>query len=212
MKKSTIIPKRYSFSEIRDMAEIFRNNQSLSKNQIPVPIEEIVEYGLNLEIIPIHDMKSKSDIDGFLSNDLKSIYIDYRMYMEERYRLRLHFTLAHEVGHLILHSDEINKINFQNPDEWVNFRNEMDETDLNWFEQQAHEFAGRLLVPVDPLKKILENQRDNVEKYREISQNNDNDKLIEAIARTINHEFEVSPEVILRRIRAEKIWYELFPE
>ncbi len=51
------------------MAEIFRKDQSLSKKQIPVPIEEIVEFGLKLELIPIHDMKSKSDIDGFLSND-----------------------------------------------------------------------------------------------------------------------------------------------
>lgn len=211
MSKNYFKPKRIPFVDIREKAEEFRKEQSLSENQIPVPIESIVEFGLQLEITPIKGLKSKGDIDGFLSNDLKSIYLDYDMYWDDRYLPRLHFTLAHEVGHLIIHSDEITKIDFQNEDEWIKFRNEMDEDDLNWFEQQAHEFGGRLLVPLTPLKEALEGQREKVEIFRKMSQNNDEDRLIDAIARMINNDFAVSYEVIRKRIRVERLWNEMFP-
>ena len=169
MTKITIIPKKLSFNEIKEIAEKFRKEMGISHKQIPFPIESIIEFKLKLVVIPVAELKSKGDIDGFLSKDLKSIYIDSKMYNDDRYRLRLNFTYAHEVGHLYLHSEEISQINFENAEDWIKFRNEMDETNLNWFEQQANEFAGRLLVPIDPLVEMLNTQRANIEKYRKFS-------------------------------------------
>jgi len=54
------------------------------------------------------------------------------------------------------------------------------------------ELADLLNLIKQGWKKVPLSLKDKVEKYRELSQNNDNDKLIEAIARNINQEFEVS--------------------
>ena len=102
-------PKRYTWPEIRKLAEDFRTIYVDPPDKIPVPIEEIVEFGLGLEIVPKDRLKSTIDVDGFLSNDLKTIYIDGKIYSDKRYSNRLRFTLAHEVSHYILHEDIIKK-------------------------------------------------------------------------------------------------------
>jgi hypothetical protein len=43
---------------------------------IPVPIEEIIEFKLNIEIILLDKLKQELDVEGFISNDLKRIYVD----------------------------------------------------------------------------------------------------------------------------------------
>jgi Zn-dependent peptidase ImmA (M78 family) len=60
-------------------------------------------------------------------------------------------TIAHEIGHLILHRDTINLVRFLSEDEWKNFRMNLNDKSLAWFETQASEFAARILVPLDPL-------------------------------------------------------------
>jgi hypothetical protein len=77
-------------------------------NVIPVPIEEIIEFGLKMDIIPIPGLKDISvdaglDIDAFISSDLKSITID--QYTMEKRENRYRYTLAHEIAHKLLHED-----------------------------------------------------------------------------------------------------------
>ena len=43
---------------------------------IPVPIEDIIEFDLRLNIIPIPNLQRLYSIDGALSQDLSQIYID----------------------------------------------------------------------------------------------------------------------------------------
>jgi len=40
----------------------------------PVPIEEIVEFQFDLNIIPFPNLKRNSQIDGFLAFDCSAIY------------------------------------------------------------------------------------------------------------------------------------------
>ena len=106
---------RHSFlrwNEIREQAEQFRRQYVLPPDRIPVPIIDIVELELVLEVIPILDLMRKIDIDGFLSKDLSTIYIDHNIYMDPRQENRLRFTFAHEVGHLILHPEEIARCDY----------------------------------------------------------------------------------------------------
>ncbi len=49
----------------------------------------------------------------FFSKDLNNIIIDHDFYMDQRFENRLRFTYAHEVGHLILHKDEIQQCQFR---------------------------------------------------------------------------------------------------
>ncbi len=87
-------------SEIEAAAETFLKKHH-SARTIPVPIEEILDLQLRINIIPIPGLFNHS-IDAFLSMDLKNLYID-QDHLERRIN-RARFTLAHEAGHLALHS------------------------------------------------------------------------------------------------------------
>lgn len=79
-------------------------------NTIPIPIEEIIEFKLGIDIIPLHGLHQAFDTDGFISSDLKSISVDLFVYESRPGRYR--FTLAHEIGHLVLHSELYKEIRF----------------------------------------------------------------------------------------------------
>ena len=88
--------------ELRRQAKSFLEKHHPA-GSIPVPIEGIVEFRLRMDIVPVPDLvRGARGINGFLSSDCRSIYVDcgHLETVESRY----HFTLAHEVGHLILHS------------------------------------------------------------------------------------------------------------
>lgn len=204
-KRIFLQPPRLTWPYIRKKAEEFRNKFVKPPDTIPVPILEIVEIDLRIQPIPIEGLLEKVDIDGFLTKDLKYICIDNKIYLDERQINRLRFTYAHEAGHLVLHKKEIQQCDFRTPDDWFHFREDFLEEDLNWFEQHAYEFAGRLLVPRDALANELASMQNKIKRFRTKFGNQD-DELIEAISRIICKTFQVSPGVIQRRIRSEKLW------
>ena len=189
---------------IRQRAEDFRRKYVHPLNLVPVPIIEITELKLGIQPIPIAGLKRRIDIDGFLTKDLKYICIDLEVYMDERQTNRLRFTYAHEIGHLILHENEIKQCDFRTPEDWIHFHQDFLSDDLNWFEQQAYEFAGRLLVPRDELIREIQKYQDKINKYRSIIGEGE-EELTEAISRLICNRFKVSGTVIQKRIRKEKI-------
>ncbi|MBN1348525.1 ImmA/IrrE family metallo-endopeptidase [candidate division KSB1 bacterium] len=129
--------------------------------------------------------------------------------MDQRYYRRLRFTIAHEIGHLVLHREEIEKCQFRTEADWIRFREDMSEDDLFWFEQQAYEFAGRLLVPMPQLMNKLKVHRDKIRTFRDMTESDDDELLIKAISRIVCDKFDVSESVISRRIKNEKMWDEL---
>lgn len=148
---TSLRPKFRTIEEIRKIADDFRKEYNKSDDKNKIPIEEIAVFDLGLELIPIKGVEEKTNIDGFLSNDLKTIFIDLDRYYDNRYIKRIRFTIAHEVGHYIMHKDDILSCNFKSTDEWILFRRNMSEEELFLYEQQAYEFAGRLLVPLEAL-------------------------------------------------------------
>lgn len=204
IKYKLIQPPKLTWEYIRNKAEEFRNKYIEPIFQIPVPVIDIVELKLRIHPIPLHGLRDRIDIDGFLTNDLKSICIDSDIYFDNRQEKRLRFTFAHELGHLILHEKEIRQCKFRTPEDWIHFRDEFSEDDLNWFESHAYEFAGRLLVPKEVLITELQKITEEINIYR--SQLNDEDELIEGISRILSSKFQVSHYVIQKRIRKEKIW------
>lgn len=202
--KNNLVPKRLSRPDIWEAAEDFRRKYVDPVDTIPVPMEEIIEFKLGLTMIPLQRLKSLGDIEGFLSCNLKTIYVDADTYNDPRYENRLRFTFAHEVGHLVLHAEEIKKMRYRNSEDWIkhNIGNETDTID--WFEKQAKQFAGRLLVPKNTLIDHIEQHREKIDSFRETYTNNE-DLLIDTVSRSICKPFGVSFEVIKRRIFYEKI-------
>lgn len=96
---------------------------------------------------------------------------------------------------------------FKNVEDWIKFRLNLNDETLGWFETQASEFAGRLLVPIDPLVEEFRSKRDGIlRKYSSWdSKPMSDDDLFSMVAPIVCGRFDVSAEVIERRLRKENI-------
>lgn len=204
-----IEPKRYNWPDIRKWADEFRKKYVEPEYLIPLDVEDIIEFDLKISIWPLNFLTQKIDIESFLSKDLKTIFIDNDLYTSDRQENRRRFTLAHEIGHYILHQKEIKESKYRTEKEWIKFREEITEENLFWFEQQAYEFAGRLLVPKPILMDKIEKLTSKIEEYKKAYDNDEDSLLIQAISRIICDDFGVSSEVVSKRIKIEKIMEEL---
>lgn len=122
---------------------------------LPIPIEHIIEFDLNLDIIPMENLYKIMRLSGFLSLSRNAIYIDEYQYDNfiEKYR----FTLSHEVGHYVLHQDFYESLEFESIEEYKRLLVSIPSRELHWFESQGDNFAGRVLVPTAQLeRKCLE--------------------------------------------------------
>ena len=90
--KAPFIPK----DELVRQAEAFLAGYHASR-KLPVPIEEIVEFGLGLDIVPVPGLQSSFDVVAYITRDCKEIRVD--QYVLESRENRYRFSLAHEVGH-----------------------------------------------------------------------------------------------------------------
>jgi hypothetical protein len=174
---------------------------------VPVDTEMVVEQRLGLNIEPMHSLLKDLDVDALLRRDLTGIIVDYECYMEEKFRNRVRFSFAHEIGHYILHKDIIQQIGISTCDEWKKYVLELLEKEYRGYEWQANEFAGRLLVP----RKILEKEiRKTLEVFDggELIEHlkTDPEVVLAVISLSLAQPFGVSEEVIERRIEREALW------
>ena len=150
----------FSLREIREKADNFRQKQ-WPQESIPIDIEIILEkMGFILE--PVHNIKRDSDTISCLSPDLKTISIDIETMLDERQAFLLRFSLAHELGHYVLHRpffEHQKEQNFKTIQQWISFVRDCSSQNIlpEYFEQSADEFAGRFLVPQNHLEQESKN-------------------------------------------------------
>jgi len=156
----TIKAPYLTYRDVGRYVENFLNkfHQSL---ELPIPIEWIIESDLKLNIIPVNNLYRAFNQSGFLSHDRMKIFIDEYQYDNfiEKYR----FTLAHEVGHFVMHESLYEGISFSTEQEYLDFFQSIPRKELYWLEKQCDWFAGQLLVPSSRLEKhcidLLESKR-----------------------------------------------------
>jgi len=195
-------PPVLSYEDLRRRAGDFLRTHHPA-GTIPVPIEEIVEFRYRIDIIPVPGLQEAFEIDGFISSDLKSIMVDAFVY--ERRPGRYRFTLAHELAHVVLHRRIYQEHAFRTVEEWKRFQREMDEEDRRWLEWQAYAFAGLVLVPAEPLRaKYQKAVRAatrvglSLQKAGEVARS--------YVADWVARRFEVSAQVIERRLDKDGLW------
>ena len=98
------------------------------------------------------------------------------------------------------------EFNLNTPQDWIDFRTNMPEGDLDWFEWQANEFAGRLLIPRDRLIHELNKLSDKVATFREVFSEGNDEELIDHLGGAVARIFQVSEAAIVKRIRFEGLW------
>jgi hypothetical protein len=185
-------------------ADEFRQ-QHWPSGAIPVDVLAIAEFDLDLEIRTISRMREAADIDALLLGDWKTIVVDQQLYMDDRYINRLKFSIAHELGHYVLHREIFQTIPRNTTGEWIEFMLGMPEKEYGLLEFHANEFAGRFLVPVENLRTEFENALLEVERGG-MSRHSLTDAFLSFLYNPLSTYFAVSPGVIERRLTREKLW------
>jgi len=171
--------------------------------KIPVPVEEIIEFDLKLDIFPAPFLYKDHGISSFLTIDRKEIWVDQLQF--EQYEQKYRFSLAHETGHLILHNYIIKEgyaiisktgSSVSNYLEWLNTLTGLDIEQMDF---QANRFASYLLMPNPLLKNLFLKMYDSL-----ISDPNFKDIerpfLLEALVEELSKVFNVSPKSLSLRI------------
>ncbi len=188
---------------LRQRAEAFLAQYHPTRS-IPVPIEYIVDVCFGIDIVPVPGLQNVIDTVACLSQDMKTIFIDDFIYLKRPTRYR--FSLAHEIGHCILHADIFQQLSFHTIAQWKSvITNEIPEDQYGFIEYHANAFAGLILVPSDKLKNIfldcVEKMKQNSVKFDEIESG-----AREIVDSYIARDFEVSSDVIHRRIEKDQLW------
>lgn len=191
--------------EIWRQADGFRSRVWPS-NEIPIGVLEIVEFELDLEIRPISRLKEDNDIDALLLGNWKTIVVDQLQYMDERYANRLRFSMAHELGHYVLHQTVFQQMPRGSVQEWIEFMRDMPEKEYSFLEYHAYEFAGRFLVPPEALRREFDAAILLAEQNGMPRSQLQGDAHLQYLAKPVSRKFEVSSSVIERRLSKEKLW------
>ena len=150
----------------------------------------------------MNNLKSAFGVDAWLSNNFQEIYVDNDLY--EKYDNRYNFTIAHELGHIMMHRGIFSEFEFRNTDEWVMvMRDGLDTKEYGWIEDHADNFAGLVLVP----RELLQREFDKaVELVLSLGYSDTKSPTFgKYVANRLQKKFEVSTSVINIRLRLDNM-------
>jgi hypothetical protein len=199
--KAPFIPKDRIWQEADRLRAAHQAGHSL-----PVKVLDLAEFDLGLDLIPVGSLREQLDIDALLMGDLKSILVDKHAFMSPRLEYRLRFSVAHEIGHLVLHRDIYAGLQHATAAEWFDYISAIPDVEYGWVEWQAYEFAGRLLVPPEPLRDAFQAAIQSAQAAGYSDWLAADEAALDYIATRIAPKFGVSADVIGKRMRVERLW------
>lgn len=143
-----------TYEEAVAKAQNLRSTSSYLQ-KIPVDIEEFLQFDLGIDIVPMPGLKDRVQAEAMISLDFTTIYVDNASYLNDKQWNRLKFSLAHELGHCVLHKDFLEQQNISSPEQWVNFMMDI-QLKYGYIENHANWFAGEILVPYAELEKAIQ--------------------------------------------------------
>ena len=121
------------------------------------PIENIVYLAESNGLIVTDFETATGDVDAFshkiTSDDMETYLIGYSK--NKRTAARIHFDVAHEIGHILLHN-------------WREDLECIDKEEFKEIELQAHSFASAFLLPEDEFRKDVSPYATNLAYYTEL--------------------------------------------
>ena len=118
---------------------------------LPVDLSKILK---NLGLTLKYGLFENEEIAGFYDKNAKTIYVS-----ESEAFLRQVFTIAHEVGHFMLHSNKISEVFYRANAFQFDIQNEIEETEANCF-------AASLMMPRSLVGNLWEIVQDEGEMAR----------------------------------------------
>jgi len=175
-----------------------------SDHSVPVPIEQIVEFGFGMDIIPAPGLQQHFDIVAFISKDLMEIRVDEYVMFNRLNRYR--FSLAHELAHRVLHEGVFSECEFHDISGWKAVMDDrIPDKEYGFLEWQANCFSGFVLVPPAQLEDAFSEAIEKAAKNG-IDCDNLDDSARDIIEEHIARKFDVSAAVCHKRIEKDRLW------
>ncbi len=200
MAKAPLSVRRYTFRELSKVAENFLATYH-SSGELPIPVEEIIEFELDLDIVPIPRLMLDLDVDAFITADLKEIRVD--KYIQETVLTRYRASLAHELSHLLIHREFFEKLRFETVTQWKETLASLEEAEVEKLEYQARLLGALILVPPAQLQEQFEIACAKIPSS--LSLDTLTDKAKEIFAGGVAKPFIVSPALMLRRLGQDRL-------
>ncbi len=193
-----------SYDHLRQKADAFLREYHPSR-ELPVPIERIVDNQFKIDIVPEPGLRDVHEIDAFITSDFAEIWVDE--YIVDHRSNRYRFSLAHELGHRLLHQEVYAKLKFSTLAAWKEqIETAIPVREYGFLEFHASSFAGLILVPSEELKDAHDEACQKIEQVAGLSIERDLDVAKDYIAKYIGDMFEVSAEVVRKRLGYDGIW------
>lgn len=128
-------------------AELIEN---LEINALPIPVEKIAE-SLGAQIIKRSDFGD--DLCGMIIREQGITVIGVN---DTHPVSRQRFTIAHEIGHLVMHSEILDQVHIDKTFNYALKRDGRSKIGQDRMEIEANKFAAELLMPSKFLKKELQ--------------------------------------------------------
>jgi len=187
--------------------------QHFPDGKIPVDVLLLVE-DMGIHLVPIPFLQQETGAPGCIAMNEDEILVDQDVLMKPNRENYLRFTVAHELGHKILHDNLITFLREQaegSVQRWNDLMVEYQRHDLaENFEWQANEFAGHFLVPPHALafalQPFLESLRQDAVRASVFTV----EQIAAFLAPRLNGRFQVSQEVMQIRMSKEPMIRALF--
>lgn len=154
---------RNGIKEARQKAQQLLDSMTIRR--APIPVERIARHvGATVRYYPLDD-----ELSGMLFiNDRQPIIGVNALHHPHRQR----FTIAHEIGHLILHREKIaERVHVDKKFPVVMLHRDTRSTQgTDWFEIQANQFAAALLMPEFLLREAVGQEEYDIDDQRPIDE------------------------------------------
>jgi Zn-dependent peptidase ImmA (M78 family) len=180
----------------------------LRDDAIPIDVFCFAEIDLRLDPIPFDDLLAKYRVEAAIKADFTGIYLDAEQYkLMERgpeWKLnRLRFSVAHELAHFFLHRDIPQAEHFASLPDFARWTQDYGGRKYT-AEQEANEFAGRLLVPKPRLQACFD---EFAARAKDLFPNfTASGQMRDQFAERIGPRFGVNSQVIAVRLDRDCLW------
>lgn len=192
----------------RKITELRARYEVLREDRTPLDVFTFLEVDLRLDPIPFDNLTAKYRVEAAITADFTGIYLDAEQYaLMERgpdWKLnRLRFTVAHELAHYFLHRDVPQATHFASLPNFARWTGSYGGRKYT-LEQEANEFAGRLLVPDARLRVLFDEFAVAAEQL--LPNFTQSSTLRDQFAERVAPRFGVNAQVIAIRLDRDGIW------
>lgn len=198
-------------NQVWDQVERFRNNHPCEElSSLPIDALSLAELVLGLDLIIYDDLLSRFGVEAAITADFSGLYVDAETFNSSN-RLpvwkenRLRFTIAHEIGHFVMHQEEFRKNGFKRKEEFVEWSLALRGRKYQ-IEKEANEFAGRLIVP---RSKLLEAFATLESKFSDFPRWRESADIRQQAAELLGQRFGMHTKGMLARFTREDVWPEV---